>query len=62
MTVVALDPDGRAYEYRVTGGRTYELCATFQRDSNGQSGTQSGHFWTHGPGRQCFQLETKEIR
>jgi hypothetical protein len=62
MMVEALDPDGRAYEYRVTGGRTYELCGTFQRGSNGQSRTQSGHFWTHGPGRQCFQLETKEIR
>lgn len=62
VTVEALDPEGRAYEYRVTGGKTYELCATFQRDSSGQSRMPSGNFWRHGQGRQCFQLETKEVR
>jgi hypothetical protein len=56
------DPEGRPYEYRVTGEKTYELCATFQRDSSEQSPRMAGDFWSHGLGRQCFQLERKESR
>jgi hypothetical protein len=54
------DPGGRAYEYRVTGERSYELCADFQRDSAEAGARMAGDFWSHGPGRRCFQLERKQ--
>lgn len=48
------------YEYRLKGGKEYELCAVFDtasRDSidQPQPGTES-HFWSHPRGRHCFQL------
>jgi hypothetical protein len=52
------DPGSTAYEYRVTGGRSYEVCATFQRDS-AESGRPGADFWSHGAGRQCFRIERK---
>ncbi len=55
------DPEGRLYAYKVTGERTYELCADFDRDSSEQP-EMTGDFWSHGPGRQCYQLERKESR
>ena len=44
------------YGYTVLGGKTYELCADFQRES---SDTVDPHerFWSHGPGRRCFRFE-----
>ncbi|MGH9370406.1 MAG: DUF5671 domain-containing protein [Vicinamibacterales bacterium] len=54
------DPDGRSYEYRVTGERSYELCATFQRDSSERLRAVAGDFWSHGTGRRCFQFQVKE--
>jgi hypothetical protein len=54
------DPAGGTYEYRVTSATTYELCATFQRDSSDRRGATSGDFWSHEAGRRCFQLKTKE--
>ena len=58
MIVHGRDPEGSAYEYRVHGPRAYELCATFLRDSSDRP--TSGSFWSHGPGRRCFQLQVKE--
>jgi Domain of unknown function (DUF5671) len=52
MTVTAGDASLGQYEYRVTGEKTYELCATFQRDSSEQP--WGDEFWAHGPGRQCY--------
>ncbi|MFC2099545.1 hypothetical protein ACFLSF_01780 [Candidatus Bipolaricaulota bacterium] len=53
---------GQAYEYRVLGDKTFELCAVFARDT-GTDGrdTPLRSFWLHGPGRQCFQLEAQDI-
>ena len=58
---LAQDPEGSAYEYKVTGAEAFELCATFQRESTAQS-RRAGGFWAHGPGRQCFQMQTREPR
>jgi len=56
------DPDtGVAYEYRTTGSRAYELCATFAGTSN-RSVRSPLDFWAHGAGRQCFSLEAVAVR
>ena len=53
---------GQAYEYRVLGDKTFELCAVFANDS-GTDGRDIPlrSFWLHGPGRQCFQLEAQDL-
>lgn len=58
--IVSADPDTREpYEYRVVGDKKYELCARFQRGSADEfPGTNN--FWSHGAGRQCFQLEVNQ--
>ena len=49
-----LDPmTSRPYEYRVIEGDRYELCASFDRDSE----ARVDDFWAHGAGRHCFELE-----
>ncbi len=68
--VLPTDPDtGMAYEYRVTGPLSFELCATFVRESReqgmnntiarptmpyGVEGKQISNNWDHGPGHTCF--------
>ncbi len=59
MGIAIRDPEGRPYEYRVTGANTYEVCAVFRRDSSERAGGR-GSFWSHGPGRRCFQLNKEE--
>jgi len=53
---------GQPYEYHVLGDKTFELCAVFTRDSgtDGRDIPDRG-FWLHGPGRQCFQLEARDV-
>jgi hypothetical protein len=48
----------QAYEYRVKDANAYELCAVFERPSP----ERFSGFWSHGPGRQCFQVIPREIR
>ena len=50
----------RLYDYRVIDPKTYELCGNFQRDSVEQPSRLAGDFWSHGVGKQCFQLKVKE--
>lgn len=58
----------QAYGYRVTGERTYELCATFatdapEDDTRSRAGyARRGHrvLWQHPAGRHCFELEAEE--
>ena len=54
-----VDPISRQpYEYRVTGAKTFEVCAVFDRASLGEPSWQvSRGSWRHGPGRQCFPRE-----
>jgi hypothetical protein len=66
---VPMDPQtGQPYKYTVNGAHTFELCATFNRDSQGQpqptlampvpaglySGPSMGDNWQHGAGTACF--------
>jgi hypothetical protein len=49
----ARDPEtGEAYEYRVTGEATYELCATFSQARDRDALV----FWNHAAGRHCFTI------
>lgn len=51
------DPvSGQPYEYRANDADTYELCAAFEREE------QTGGFWSHGPGRRCFEMTSRKIR
>jgi hypothetical protein len=55
MTRLPVDPVSKApYEYRVTGQRQFELCATFDRTSPTH---ELGDFWAHEPGRKCFSFD-----
>ena len=46
----------RPYEYRALDEETYELCATFDRESLELVRRTSADFWRHGIGRQCFEV------
>ena len=56
--VYSRDPErGEAYEYSQKSPDSYELCATFTRDSETQ-----GDFWSHGAGRRCFLINARTVR
>lgn len=53
---------GAAYEYRTLDSLRYELCATFDRESDTRLEAslpyeREPRFWRHGPGHACFTLE-----
>jgi hypothetical protein len=51
------DPETRQpFEYAVTGGTTYRLCAIFARNSD-QGDAFIGLYGTHNAGRDCFQMK-----
>jgi hypothetical protein len=52
------DPLGTAYEYRITGAEAYELCATFERES--EEGRRFDGVWSHAAGSRCFPLKVRE--
>lgn len=57
VAALPTDPDTeRLYEYRVTGPKAYQLCAVFERTSEGDG----QNFWWHGAGRYCFELKPAE--
>ena len=63
MQISIRDPrTGQPYEYSVVGGKQYELCARFERESAIESTRSSTNFWSHGAGRQCFQIEVRDVR
>lgn len=56
--VSTTDPvTGSPYEYRILDDDSYELCATFDRPSDGALLGPDSPFWRHGSGRQCFPLD-----
>ena len=61
--VELFDPETRQpYEYRVLGETTYELCAVFARDTaTDEREAPFRSLWSHGPSRQCFQLEAQDV-
>ena len=57
-TALYRDPEsGDAYGYRVLGERSYELCATFDREFTPEEPGLANRFWPHPAGRHCFRLE-----
>ena len=56
------DPvNAEPYGYRVVDGKTYELCAAFDRDSRGSSSPdETEGFWSHGSGHRCFRMKVRE--
>ena len=57
-----LDPEtGQPYEYRVLSSNTYELCAVFALDTAAEQDRFYKDVWSHGTGRQCFQLEARDV-
>ena len=57
-----LDPEtGQPYEYRVLSSNTYELCAVFALDTAEEQERFYKDVWSHGPGRQCFQLVARDV-
>jgi hypothetical protein len=58
LTRVPTDPATRQpYEYRVTGPRQFEVCATFDRPSRPEL---AGDFWYHEAGHRCFTFDVNE--
>ncbi len=57
---VPVDPDtGAPYRYRALSGTSFELCATFAKESRAERGVSRpavpfGESWEHGIGQQCF--------
>jgi hypothetical protein len=47
------------YEYRTVAARRYELCAAFTAPSD--EAHYEPEFWKHGSGRQCFQLDVRDV-
>jgi hypothetical protein len=62
------DPEtGEGYEYSVGAENRYRLCATFSRDATVEQrrpppgvGHLDVEFWTHGAGRECFDVEARD--
>ena len=50
---------GQPYGYRVLTASTFELCGHFETD---WSPRLSDEFWSHPPGRFCFELDVREVR
>ncbi len=60
LTRLPTDPTTREpYEYRVTGPRRFEVCATFDRPSRPEL---AGDFWFHEAGHRCFAFDVTERR
>jgi hypothetical protein len=47
------------YEYRTVAAKRYELCAAFTAPSD--EAHDEPEFWKHGAGRQCFQLDVRDV-
>jgi hypothetical protein len=52
---------GEPYEYRATGGETYELCARFEIDTSRDArGEAPMAFLGHPAGRYCYALNVND--
>jgi hypothetical protein len=49
------------YGYKPLDSIHYEVCASFERESEEPSRDPARNLWAHGSGPQCFQLEAEEI-
>ena len=56
LAMVPRDPvTGQPYGYTTLDSDSYEVCGTFDRDSD----PRTARFWSHGAGTQCFTLNAK---
>lgn len=57
------DPTTNApYEFRTIDTRRYQLCAAFDRGSDATAmAPLTRVFWSHRAGRQCFDLEPRDV-
>jgi hypothetical protein len=51
---------GLPYEYLTKDATAYQLCAQFDTSADRGARTDVGSFWSHGSGRQCFDLGIKK--
>lgn len=62
VRINTVDPGSSvAYGYQPLDSLRYEVCASFERESDQISRDRRTDLWAHGPGPQCFQLEAKDI-
>ena len=62
VTISTTDPVSReTYGYQPLDSVRYEVCASFERESEEILRRPTEDLWAHGAGRQCFQLEREEI-
>ncbi len=50
------------YGYAQLDERTYELCASFDRELPAHARRAPADFWSHGVGRKCFELNVDTSR
>jgi hypothetical protein len=59
--IALVDPVTRAaYEYRITEGSRYQLCATFVASSS-QNDAAGSSTWSHPAGRHCFDFDAAQM-
>lgn len=62
VTINIADPTSfEIYGYQPVDSAHYEVCASFELESGEISRDPERDLWAHGAGRQCFQLEAKDI-
>lgn len=62
VRINTLDPaSAERYGYQALDSVRYEVCASFEGESDLIARDRDTDLWAHGPGRQCFQLEAEEI-
>lgn len=55
VSVDVRDPErGESYGFRVLDDTSYQLCATFDRDSKEDQRSYGREFWAHAAGTHCF--------
>jgi hypothetical protein len=56
------DPVTQApYEYQKLDENRYLLCATFSTDNRADASQPYQQFWLHAAGRQCYNLDRREL-
>ena len=62
VSINTSDPAGSVlYGFQPLDSIHYEVCASFERESEETSSDPERTLWAHGSGRQCFQFEAEEI-
>ncbi|HKJ10366.1 MAG TPA: hypothetical protein VKA76_14870 [Gammaproteobacteria bacterium] len=63
FSIEPTDPETRRpYEYRPGTRGAYSLCADFAEASAQEQESRPEKFWSHGAGRQCFDLHARDLR